>query len=138
MILGQAPSPPFFLASLDFSPPRISDRSAIPVYVCLIAFLICLLMYLLSVQFTLFFIYSIGVKDISCKNETVFVVNRDGQVLGFEFLSVKTCLKCLIGLPEYRQAAEVCFSFLSASFVFVSLLALPSGIIVYKNMGFVL
>ena len=31
MILGQALSPPFYLEPLDFSPPTLSDRSAVPV-----------------------------------------------------------------------------------------------------------
>jgi len=48
-----------------------------------------------------------GIKDISCNNGNIFVVNEDGEVLGLEFMPLKDCLKCLISMSEYHQAAEI-------------------------------
>ena len=81
--------PPFLLKP---TPPTYPSPPLPPLFPLLLnSFLFCVL----------------GIKDVSCNNGNIFVVNEDGEVLGLEFMPLKDCLKCLISMSEYHQAAEV-------------------------------
>eukprot|EP00794_Sanderia_malayensis_P018250 gene18250-20070_t len=47
------------------------------------------------------------IKDICCYGEAIYVLLSSGEVLEMEFLPVKECLKTLISMQEFHQAAKV-------------------------------